>query len=162
MSGFRLASGPRMNDCQGKLPPHAKEGLRLFNAGEYFEAHEALELAWREETGQVRRLYQGILETAVTYLRIQRGNYVGAVKVYDRSRKWLRDWPDVCCGVNVGKVYDRSRKWLRMWPDICCGVNVGKLRADLDQVIAEVQRLGPEHIAEFDQSLLKPVEWTED
>jgi len=139
MSGFRLAGGPRMNDCQGKLPPHAKEGLRLFNAGEYFEAHEALELAWREETGQVRRLYQGILETAVTYLRIQRGNYVGA-----------------------GKVYDRSRKWLRMWPDICCGVNVGKLRADLDQVIAEVQRLGPEHIAEFDQSLLKPVEWTED
>jgi len=139
MSGFRLAGGPRMNDCQGKLPPHAKEGLRLFNAGEYFEAHEALELAWREETGQVRRLYQGILKTAVTYLRIQRGNYVGAVKVYDRSMKWLR-----------------------MWPDICCGVNVGKLRADLDQVIAEVQRLGPEHIAEFDQSLLKPVEWTED
>ena len=138
MSGFRLASGPRMNDCQGKLPPHAKEGLRLFNAGEYFEAHEALELAWREETGQVRRLYQGILETAVTYLRIQRGNYVGAGKVYDRSRKWLRDWPDVCCGVNVGK-----------------------LRADLDQVIAEVQRLGPERIAEFDQSLLKPVLWDE-
>ena len=138
MSGFRLASGPRMNDCQGKLPPHAKEGLRLFNAGEYFEAHEALELAWREETGQVRRLYQGILETAVTYLHIQRGNYVGAGKVYDRSRKWLRDWPDVCCGVNVGK-----------------------LRADLDQVIAEVQRLGPERIAEFDQSLLKPVLWDE-
>ena len=127
-----------MEDCQGQLPPHAKEGLRLFNAGEYFEAHEALELAWREETGQVRRLYQGILETAVTYLRIQRGNYVGAVKVYDRSMKWLR-----------------------MWPDICCGVNVGKLRADLDQVIAEVQRLGPERIAEFDPSLLKPVLWDE-
>ncbi len=127
-----------MDVCHGPLPPHAKEGLRLFNAGEYFEAHEALELAWREETGQVRRLYQGILETAVTYLHIQRGNYVGAVKVYDRSRKWLRTWPDVCCGVNVGK-----------------------LRADLDQVIAEVQRLGPERIAEFDPSLLKPVLWDE-
>ena len=139
MSGFRLAGiHPDMEDCHGPLPPHAKEGLRLFNAGEYFEAHEALELAWREETGQVRRLYQGILETAVTYLRIQRGNYVGAVKVYDRSRKWLRDWPDVCCGVNVSQ-----------------------LRADLDRVMAEVQRLGPERIAEFDQSLLKPVLWDE-
>ena len=127
-----------MDDCHGQLPPHAKEGLRLFNAGEYFEAHEALELAWREETGQVRRLYQGILETAVTYLHIQRGNYLGAVKVYDRSMKWLR-----------------------MWPDVCYGVNVGKLRADLDQVIAEVQRLGPEHIKEFDPSLLKPVLWDE-
>jgi hypothetical protein len=127
-----------MNDCQGQLPPHAIEGLRLFNAGEYFEAHEALESAWREETGQIRRLYQGILEAAVTYLHIQRGNYVGAVKVYGRSMKWLGPWPNVCCGVNVGK-----------------------LRADLDQVIAEVQRLGPERIAEFDPSLLKPVEWSE-
>ena len=100
----QVLGGPHMNDCQGQLPPHAKEGLRLFNAGEYFEAHEALESAWREETGEVRRLYQGILEAAVTYLHIQRGKYKGAVKVYGRGMKWLRDWPDVCCGVNVGKL----------------------------------------------------------
>jgi uncharacterized protein len=48
--------------CMGALPPLALRGLELFNQGEYFEAHEALELAWREETGPVRELYRGILQ----------------------------------------------------------------------------------------------------
>ncbi len=127
-----------MDDCSAPLPPKVIEGLRLFNAGEYFEAHEELESAWREETGEVRRLYQGILEAAVTYLHVLRGNYNGVIKVGGRGLRWLR-----------------------LWPERCCGVNVGKLRADLQGVIAEAQRLGPERLAEFDRSLLKNVEWSE-
>ena len=82
--------------CQAPLHPQAAEGLRLFNAGEYFEAHEALEDAWNAETGRVRDLYRGILQIAVVYLHITRRNYNGAVKVYARSQRWVRDWPDVC------------------------------------------------------------------
>jgi uncharacterized protein len=126
------------NDCLGALHPQAKEGLRLFNEGKYFEAHEALEAAWRAETGRIRELYQGILQAAVVYHHILRGNYAGAVKVYGRCMKWLNDWPETCRGVDVRQ-----------------------LRADLGHVIAEVQRLGPEHIAEFDRSMLKPVGWEE-
>ena len=127
-----------MDECSGSLHPKAIEGLRLFNAGEYFEAHEELETAWKEETGPIRRLYQGILQAAVMYLHIQRGNYEGAVKVYGRSMRWLRTWPEVYCGVNVTK-----------------------LRADMQRVIAEVERLGPERIAEFDSSLFQPVAWSD-
>jgi len=39
-----------LEECQGTLHPKAIEGLRLFNDGEYFEAHEELETAWRDET----------------------------------------------------------------------------------------------------------------
>ena len=126
-----------MEDCSTPLPPHAKEGLRLFNKGEYFEAHEELETAWKEEAGPIRRLYQGILQAAVTYLHIQRGNFEGAVKMYGRSMRWLRNWPEVCCGVNVAN-----------------------LRTDMQQVVAEVERLGPERLAEFDPSLFRPVAWS--
>ena len=125
-----------MDDCHDTLPPHAQEGIRLFNAGEYFETHEELELAWRAESGPIRRLYQGILEAAVTYLHMRRGNYSGAIKVYERSMKWLK-----------------------LWPDECCGVNVTKLRADLSHAVEVWTRLGPEHVREMDWSLLKPVEW---
>jgi predicted metal-dependent hydrolase len=52
------------NPCHAPLHPQAAEGLRLFNAGEYFEAHEALEDAWNAETGEVRNLYRGILQIA--------------------------------------------------------------------------------------------------
>ena len=127
-----------MDDCHDTLPPHAQEGIRLFNAGEYFETHEELELAWRAESGPIRRLYQGILEAAVTYLHMRRGNYSGAVKVYERSMRWLN-----------------------LWSDECCGVNVAKLRADLSHAVEEWKRLGPERVHEMDWSLLKPVEWKE-
>ena len=59
-----------MTDCDGTLHPRALTGLILFNEGKYFEAHEELEAAWRDERGKVRELYQGILEAGVTYLHI--------------------------------------------------------------------------------------------
>lgn len=127
-----------MSDCTGALHPRAREGLRLFNAGEYFEAHEALEDAWNAEEGDAKRLYRGILQVAVTYLHITRGNYNGAVKVHARSKKWLGGLPAVCKGVHVEE-----------------------LLIDAEKVIEAIQRLGPERIGEFDPALLKSVKWEE-
>jgi uncharacterized protein len=129
---------PDFSDCDSPLHPNAMLGLKHFNKGEYFEAHEELETAWKDETGEIRDLYKGILLAGVTYLHVKRANYNGAVKVYGRSQKWLTKWPDACRGVQVQR-----------------------LRTDLDTVIAEVRRLGPEHLAEFDPALLKPVIWQE-
>ncbi len=123
-------------DCEGPLHPQAIEGLHLFAEGQYFEAHEALELAWREETSAVRELYRGILQAAVVYLHVRRANYAGAVKVYGRCMKWLNRWPATCRGVDVER-----------------------LRQDLKMVMNEVMRLGPQRLGEFDLSLLKPVQW---
>jgi len=124
------------NDCADPLHPQAEEGLRLFNAGEYFEAHEALETAWNQERGRVRDLYRGILQIAVVYLHITRANYYGAVKVYSRSQKWMKDWPAVCRGIQVEA-----------------------LRRDAAIVMDEVLRLGENRLGEFDFALLKPVRW---
>jgi len=127
-----------MSDCTGTLHPQAREGLHLFNAGEYFEAHEALEDAWNAEEGTAKNLYRGILQIAVAYLHITRGNYNGAVKVHDRSRKWF---------ANI--------------PDICKGIHIRDLQEDAETAIKELQRLGMERISEFDGTLLKPVKWEE-
>ncbi len=75
----------------------------------------------------------------MTYLHITRGNYAGAVKVYGRSMRWLKAWPETCRGVEVGQ-----------------------LRTDLEAAIVEVRRLGEAGLALFDRSLLKPVVWKED
>jgi len=124
--------------CNAPLHPQAAEGLRLFNAGEYFEAHEALEIAWKEEKSNIRELYRGMLQIAVVYLHVTRANYRGAIKVYGRSQRWMKDWPEICRGIQVGR-----------------------LRKDAEIVFREINRLGEEKMAEFDQSLLKPVEWVE-
>jgi predicted metal-dependent hydrolase len=126
------------SDCDAPLHPNAILGFKHFNKGEYFEAHEELETAWRAETDEIRDLYQGILQVGVTYLHITHNNYDGAIKVY---------W--------------RSQKWLAKWPNTCRGVEVERLRRDVNAVIAEVRRLGPEHLAEFDLTMLRPVVWHE-
>jgi predicted metal-dependent hydrolase len=127
---------PDQPDCSAPLPLAALHGLELFNEGDYFEAHEFLESAWRAEPGPNRGLYQAILQAAVTYLHIQRGNYMGAVKVAARARVKLDQWPAACCGVDVET-----------------------LRSDLARVIEALTRLGPQHIRDFDQSLFKPVKY---
>jgi predicted metal-dependent hydrolase len=126
------------SDCSGTLHPKAIEGLKLFNQKRFFEAHEELEDAWRNETGPIRELYRGILQAAVVYLHITRGNYNGAVKVHERCVKWLNHWPDICRGVQVGK-----------------------LKQDLEGVMKAVKELGGDKINEFDTSLFGKIEWSE-
>jgi predicted metal-dependent hydrolase len=122
-------------DCNSPLHPEALRGIELFNAGEYFEAHEALETAWRAEPGPIRELYQGILQVSVTYLHIQRGNYEGATKVSARCQRKLDHWPDTCRGVDVAA-----------------------LRRNLATVMEVLAHLGPGRIRAFDEGLFRKVE----
>ena len=134
---FNLTSQEATAACQGSLPALAVRGLELFNQGAYFEAHEELELAWRAERGPVRELYRGILQIAVAYYHIQRGNYRGAVKMFLRSRTWLGPFPDCCCGVDLAG-----------------------LRRDYFRVEEELLRLGPDRVEWVDRSLMKPIRYS--
>ncbi len=125
-----------MQDCSGELHPRAREGLLLFNQGRYFEAHEELEAAWRAEPGPIRELYQGILEAGVTYLHLRRGNLAGAEKVCRRSMRWLRQWPEICRGTDIGQ-----------------------LCRDLETAVEEARRLGDGRLGELKEDYFKPVIW---
>jgi hypothetical protein len=123
-----------MRDCDGTLHPRARQGILLFNQGKYFAAHEELEIAWRQEPGRIRQLYQGILEAGVAYLHLQRKNLVGARKVLARSMRWLGEWPEVCRGADIGQ-----------------------LRSDLEAIFVEASRLGADRLDEIDRSFYKPI-----
>ncbi len=114
-------------DCQEGLPPDVIKGLELFNSGQFFEAHEELEKAWREEKGPIRELYRGILQVGVGYYHIQRGNVRGALKMFRRCRQWL----------------DR-------FPDQCCGIDLKRLRQDFQRVERQLMDGGPLNPASFD------------
>lgn len=43
------------------------EGIALFDAGRFFDAHEAWEDAWRDETGRTRILLQGLIQIAAGF-----------------------------------------------------------------------------------------------
>lgn len=120
--------------CRQPLHPDAVHGIELFNAGRYYDAHHGLEDAWMADKGPGRDLYRSILQVAVAYLQIERGNYRGAVKMFMRVRQWLLPLPDVCRGVDVAQ-----------------------LRADAEAAYAALQALGQDRVGEFDMAMLKPV-----
>ena len=122
--------------CQEPLSALGLKGLHLFNEGEYFESHELLEDAWNEDQGAGRELYRAVLQIAVAYLQIERGNYNGAVKMMLRVKQWIDPLPDRCRGINIAK-----------------------LREDADAVHAELITLGKERIGEFDTGSFRPVEY---
>jgi predicted metal-dependent hydrolase len=122
--------------CQLPISKLALKGLEEFNRGEYFEAHEYLEEAWNEDETVGRELYRAILQVAVAYLQIERGNYNGAIKMFLRVRQWIDPLPDQCRGINVAKLRDEAKK-----------------------VHATLISLGRERMSEFDRNLLRPVQY---
>ena len=57
-----------------------ENALALFNAGDYWLAHEALETVWRSIIDEAeRRAWQGLIQAAAALLQRRRGNRHGAV-----------------------------------------------------------------------------------
>ncbi|MBI3865976.1 MAG: DUF309 domain-containing protein [Planctomycetia bacterium] len=87
-------------------PAQYLEGLRLFNAEEFFESHEVLEDLWTETHDEYRKFYQGLIQAAVALLHFGNGNLGGAKKVYLTSRKYLEPYGPRFAGLDVGQFLD--------------------------------------------------------
>jgi len=90
--------------CGEPLPARALHGIEEFNAGQYFEQHETLELVWRAELRPIRDLYRGVLQIGVACLQVERGNAPGALKMIDRGVKWLQPFRPACQGIDVDRL----------------------------------------------------------
>ncbi len=120
--------------CDQPLPPEAREAVERFNSGDYYRQHDLFEALWMAERGPVRDLYRAVLQVGIAYYQITRGNQRGALKMLLRCVQWLA-----------------------LLPDVCQGVDVAQLKADASAVRAELERVGPDGLADFDRALLKPV-----
>jgi uncharacterized protein len=66
-----------------------QEGIDLFNAGRYFECHEAWEYVWNRSEGDEKIAIQGLIQAAVAILHLERGNHQGAESLYAKARAKL-------------------------------------------------------------------------
>jgi hypothetical protein len=67
------------------FPREVDLGINLINQGDYFQAHEVLELAWRNEEKNQRQLYQGLVQVSVLLYHLARGNTKGALKLLKKA-----------------------------------------------------------------------------
>ena len=69
-----------------------ERGRALFNSGAHWEAHEAWEEAWLEESGEVRQLLQGLIQAAAAlHKAFVQKQPTSCVKLFTTSLQKL--WP---------------------------------------------------------------------
>ncbi len=103
-----------------KYPHEYLEGIRLFNAGEYFECHEMLEDLWHPAEGRERLHYQGLIQAAIALEHFRKGNQAGALGLYEKA----------------------CEKWAQLPPQFM-GVDLQWLKGRLDDFFDRVRKAGP-------------------
>jgi predicted metal-dependent hydrolase len=68
-----------------------REGIGLFNRGEFFECHEILEAAWLEAAGAEKNFLQGLIQVAVSFYHLRRGNFTGSSRLLRAGLEKLSD-----------------------------------------------------------------------
>lgn len=120
--------------CHDAPPPALLKGIEEFNRGEFFEQHETLEEIWIDEDDPIRYLYQGMLQIGVGFYHRRRNNYRGAHLLLERGAGYLRPFRPACLGVDVEALVNAA-----------------------EAAHAEVLRLGPERLMEFDEARFVPM-----
>jgi hypothetical protein len=92
-----------------------KRGLELARAGEYFAAHEHLELAWRAAPAAERDFFQGLVHAVVFAYQLGRGKTVGAERQRAKAIRRLSPYAPTHAGLDVARVLDAL---VRAEPDL--------------------------------------------
>lgn len=89
------------------------EGIRHFNAGEFFEAHEVWEEAWTKVLDKRReQFYRAIIRGAVALELLSRGRAVGARQVFLDCKATFEGLPAVFNGLDIPAFIESLRKAL--------------------------------------------------
>jgi uncharacterized protein len=79
-------------------------GLELVRRGEYFEAHEELEIAWRSADAGEREFCQGLVHVAVAWYQAGRGKRTGCERQLEKAHRRLSPYVPTHRGVDVSAV----------------------------------------------------------
>ena len=124
----RYAWKPDLSACDGPLPAGVRKGCEQFNKRAFYGCHDSIAAVWVDEPGDVRLMYQGLLQISVAFYHVQKGNWRGMVKMMARGK---------------GKL-------LPFLPS-CQGVDLEGLLADVERCEVALRDLGPERMARFNQ-----------
>ncbi|MDK9719387.1 MAG: DUF309 domain-containing protein [Trichlorobacter sp.] len=83
-------------------------GIRQFNAAQWYQCHETLELLWMVASGDLRHLYQGIIQLAIAMHHWRNGNFNGAISLLDGGVDYLSKLPQICLWIDVAELITQA------------------------------------------------------
>ena len=109
-------------------------GVELYNAGEYWHAHEAWEAVWLDAPQQLRLFYQGLIQVTAAFVHVVRNEYPGAVRLLETGVEKLERYPASFLGIDLDA--------------LVAGAKVARER---------LEALGERRVRDFDRALIPPV-----
>ena len=85
--------------------PALREGIRLFNRGEFFACHEVWEEEWRSARPPARLFLQALIHLAVAFHHRQQGNPAGQERQLGKGLKKLAGYLPEYAGIDTGALY---------------------------------------------------------
>jgi predicted metal-dependent hydrolase len=93
------------------LPDQYLRGIELFNAGRFFESHEAFEEIWLKAKGTERDFLHALIQTAAALHHLRRGNDKGAKSVFERARRIFKSLPPIVMKLDTGALAQELEKF---------------------------------------------------
>jgi predicted metal-dependent hydrolase len=89
---------------------HFENGLAAIRNGDFFAAHEHLELEWRAAGPEERGFYQGLVHVSVAWYQATRGNRVGCERQLEKAARRLAGYAPAHAGVDVASVLEQVER----------------------------------------------------
>ena len=91
-----------------------RDGVELIRRGEYFAAHEELELAWRAAPREERDFFQGLVHVAVAWYQAGRGRQIGTERQLAKAIRRLAPYAPAHRGLEVDSLLAQLRRALEV------------------------------------------------
>lgn len=78
-----------------------QKSVLLFNHHLFFEVHEVLEPQWMQEQGEVKKFLQGLIQIAVAFYHLGRGNLAGTRSLLHEGLLKISPHSPACLGVEL-------------------------------------------------------------
>ncbi len=88
-----------------------EEGIRLFNAGRFFEAHEALENVWLGARGEERTFLHGLIQIAAAFHHYTRQNETGFRSLLEKGWTKLDNLGRARGGIDLAHLRQQLEPW---------------------------------------------------
>lgn len=78
-----------------------QKSVLLFNHHLFFEVHEVLEPQWMKEQGEIKRFLQGLIQIAVAFYHLGRGNLAGTRSLLHEGLIKIAPHAPACLGLEL-------------------------------------------------------------
>lgn len=88
-----------------------EEGIQLFNARKFFEAHEALEVVWLKSAGDEKIFLHGLIQIAAAFHHQARGNVAGCRSLLEKGVEKLERSGGARLGISLARLRAQLEPW---------------------------------------------------